>query len=95
MMHFLRQLLLVLPARAWISNNSFWIFVGDSTTRFQYLTLAYYLRTGNWSVPSGGGGGNLTGLVNEHQRRPCIATNRGCPTTHQPQAATRRQEETT
>ena len=59
MMHFLRQLLLVLPVRAWISNNSFWIFVGDSTARFQYLTLAYYLRTGNWSAPSGGGG-NLT-----------------------------------
>ena len=66
MMHFLRQLLLVLPARAWISNNSFWIFVGDSTTRFQYLTLAYYLRTGNWSVPSGGGGGNLTSVESEH-----------------------------
>ena len=54
----LSTLLATLPTSArsaGISNNTFWVFVGDSTVRFQYLTLAYYARTGAWHVPSGGG----------------------------------------
>ena len=47
----------LLPLAAWsqwVANNTFWVFAGDSTVRFQYLTLAYYLRFGRWSALSDG-----------------------------------------
>ncbi|KAL4438729.1 hypothetical protein ABPG77_006333 [Micractinium sp. CCAP 211/92] len=42
------------------------VFVGDSVTRYQYLTLLYFLERGDWPAPLGGVPGEPS-VANEHE----------------------------